>query len=138
MTAFTGKKDVRYQQGTVLSFPQAAVNILEGALVSVNAAGYLTNASDTANDLFIGVAEHGSDNSAGNAGDLEVRVRLGGVVNAVVGSTITIANVGDLVYAVDNQTVDLAAVTTNDIPVGRIIQFVGANAARVILKVPNS
>lgn len=58
MTAITvAKKSTDRQNGDVLSFKQAAVTIPEGAIVSVNAAGYATNGSDAANDVFVGIAE---------------------------------------------------------------------------------
>jgi hypothetical protein len=42
--------------------------------------------------------------------------------------------VNDLVYAVDNQTVDLIGVTTNDMVVGRIVEFISATKVRVDIR----
>lgn len=136
MTAIAAKKDVRRQPGDILTFQMGAEKILEGALVSVNAAGYLVNATDAANDVFIGVADKTVDNSAGAAGALEMPVRIGGVIDVVFGGTATIADVNTPVYVVDNQTVNLAAVTTNDVLVGRIVEFVTATKVRVALVTP--
>ncbi len=133
MTAIAARKDVRRQPGEVVSFKQAAVKIWEGALVSVNAAGYVTNATDAANDLFVGVADETIDNSAGAAGDKEIQVRVGGIVNVVSGFSAAQSNLGDPVYVTDNQTVDLAATTTNDVLVGRIAEVTSASKLRVAL-----
>jgi len=133
MTAIAARKDVRRQPGEVVSFKQAAVKIWEGALVSVNAAGYVTNATDAANDLFVGVADETIDNSVGAAGDKEIQVRVGGIVNVVSGFSAAQSNLGDPVYVTDNQTVDLAATTTNDVLVGRIVEVTSASKLRVAL-----
>jgi len=135
MTALTAaKKSVDRQDGDILSFKQAAVKIWEGSLVSVNAAGYVTSATDTASEVVVGVADETVDNSAGSAGDKSIKVRRTGVYNFVFGGTATIADVNTLVYAVDNQTVDLVGVTTNDILVGRIVEFVTATKVRVDIR----
>lgn len=135
MTAITtAKKSLNRQDGDILSFKQAAVKIPEGALVAINAAGYATNASDAANDVVIGVADETIDNSAGNAGDLSIKVRRNGVFTFVFAGTATIADVNTLVYAVDNQTVNLIAATTNDIVVGRIVEFLTATSVRVDIR----
>lgn len=137
MSALTAKRDVRRQPGEVLSFKvEEATKIFEGALVSVNAAGYLVNATDAANDLFVGVADETVDNTSGADGALECKVRIGGVIDVASAATLTIANVGDQVMVSDNQTVDLAANTTNDVLVGRVVEFVSANKARVALVAP--
>lgn len=135
MTAISAaKKSVDRQDGDVYSFKQAAVKIWEGALVSVNAAGYVTNATDAANDVFVGVADETVDNSGGAAGDKSIKVRRTGVYTVVFGGTATIADVNTLVYVVDNQTVDLVGVTTNDVLVGRIVEFISATKVRVDIR----
>ena len=135
MANITARKDVRRQEGRVLSFPvEEATTIYEGALVSVNAAGYAVNASDAANDAFVGVCHVGADNSGGADGAGEkVQVWTDGVIDCVYAGTATQANVGDLVYAVDNQTVDVVGDTTNDVLVGKIVEFVTATKVRVAI-----
>lgn len=135
MTAITvAKKSTDRQNGDVLSFKQAAVTIPEGAIVSVNAAGYATNGSDAANDVFVGIAEETVDNSAGSAGDKSIKVRRTGVYTFVFSGTATIADVNTLCYISDNQTVALAATTTNDVLIGRIVEFVTATKVRVDIR----
>jgi hypothetical protein len=133
MTALSAKKDVKHQPANILSYKMAAVSILEGALVSINSAGYATNATDAASEIFVGVAEESVDNSAGSAGDEEIKVRIGGVVEVVAATSLAQTNVSDQVYVADNQTVDLAANLTNDVLVGRIVEVVTATKLRVAL-----
>jgi hypothetical protein len=135
MTAITvAKKSTDRQDGTILSFKQGAEKIPEGALVMVNAAGYAVNATDTAGGVVVGIADETVDNSAGSVGDKSIKVRRSGVFNFVFGGTATIADVNTLVYVVDNQTVDLVGVTTNDVLVGRIVEFVTATKVRVDIR----
>lgn len=137
MSDLTVKRDVRRQPGEVFSLEvEESTKILEGALVSANAAGYAVNAADIANTFFIGVADETCDNSAGADGAKKVKIRCGGIIDVAVSDTISQANIMDPVYVVDNQTVGLAATTTNDVPVGRIVKFVSANKARVALVNP--
>lgn len=136
MSAITERKDTRRQPGEVLSYKLAAVKVIEGALVSVNSSGYATNATDAANDIFVGVADETVDNSAGAAGDKEIKVRIGGVVDVVSNFSAAQTNVTDQVYVLDNQTVDLAANLTNDVLVGRIVEVTSASKLRVALVAP--
>lgn len=132
MTALAAaKKSVNRQNGEVYSFKQGAEKIWEGALVMVNAAGYAVNATDTAGGVIAGIADETVDNSAGSVGDKSIKLRRKGIFEFVFGGTATIADVNTLVYVVDNQTVDLAAATTNDVLVGRIVEFVTATKVRV-------
>lgn len=134
MTAIAARKDVRRQEAVILPFPIAATTkIVEGALVNVNAAGYAVNATDTTGERCVGVASQETDNTTGAAGDADAIVWTGGAIDVVSNFSATIANVGDKVYVVDNQTVDLAAVTTNDVLVGVIVAVLSATKLRVIL-----
>ena len=122
------------QDGLVLSFLQGAENIYEGALVAINAAGYAVNAGDDASAVVVGVADETVDNSAGAAGDTSIKVRRSGVFNFVANWSAAQADVNTLVYAVDNQTVDLAANTTNDILVGRVVEVISSSKVRVDIR----
>jgi hypothetical protein len=128
------KKSTDRQDGEIISFQQGAEKIWEGALVAINAAGYAVNAGDDASTVVVGVADETVDNSAGNAGDKEIKVRRTGVFTFEFGGTATIADVNTLVYASDNQTVNLAGALTNDIIVGRIVEFIDASTVRVDIR----
>ena len=134
MTAITARKDTRRQEAVILPFPvEENTKIVEGALVSVNAAGYAVNATDAAGERVVGVASDLADNTGGADGAIDVTVWTGGAHTFVSQFSATIANVGDKVYAVDNQTVDLAATTTNDVLVGVIVGVESASQVRVML-----
>lgn len=96
----------------------AATKIWMGAGVCITAAGYAVPASDTAGLITWGRAEQTIDNSAGAAGDLYIEVAKG--VFAWNASGLAQANIGDVVTWVDDNTVGLAAATTNDINAGTL------------------
>lgn len=132
MANITARKDVHAQPGFDLSFPVAASTTLyEGAAVSLNASGYLTNSADTASTKFVGVLETTVDNSAGANGDKRGIVRMSGVVDFVAGFAAVAADCGAKVYASDNQTV--LKTSTNSILVGRIVEVVSASKVRVFI-----
>lgn len=124
----TAARDARRQEGNILPYKQAAVDLFGGALVSKNAAGYAKSASDTASELFLGVLDKTSKNATGAAGAKIARVWKHGVFTFAA-SGLTQADVGVQVYAVDDQTV--GKTTTNSVLVGRIVEVLSATSARV-------
>lgn len=131
MADITARHDVKGQQGVVFHFPMGAEKIYEGAMVAANAAGFAVNAGDDANAVFVGVAEETVDNSAGAAGDKEIKVLRRGVIEVSANHTAAQTDVGLLAYAEDNQTIDLVGNTTNDVVVGRIVEFISTSKVRV-------
>ena len=115
------------QDGVVLSFKLAVEKIYD-------AAGFAINAGDDANTVVVGVADETVDNTAGAAGDVEIKVRRTGVFTFNSGFSAAQADVNTLCYAVDNQTVDLAATTTNDVLVGRIVEVISSSKVRVDIR----
>jgi len=136
VSPITERLDVRRQPGEVLPFKLNNVKIFEGALVSVNSSGYAVNATDASGDIFVGVADETVDNSGGSAGDKEIKVRIGGIVNVDSEFSAAQTNVTDLVYAYDNHTVSSAATMTNDVLVGRVVEVLSASKLRVALVTP--
>lgn len=108
--------------GPFMTMKMAAEKIPAGAMVMVNAAGYVANATDTANCFFLGIATEFVDNSAGSAGDKTINVDVGGaeVLATHEDGSLTIANVGDSVVQELNNEVTSAGTGTNDIAVGVI------------------
>lgn len=134
MTALTARKDTRRQEAVRLPFPvEEATKIFEGSLVSVNAAGYAVPATDTTAERVVGVAAEEADNTSGADGAIDVIVWTDGAHSFAAAFSASIANVGDKVYAVDSQTVDLAANTTNDVLVGVIVGVESSSQVRVKL-----
>ena len=124
MTAATQDRNTERKEGVEIPQPVVANDcIYGGTLVANNAAGYLNPGSDTAGLIFAGVSMERADNTGGAAGAIKCRVRRKGMYLFALGTAITIANVGDKVFLVDDQTVDLAANTTNDIYCGVIAEY---------------
>lgn len=124
----TAARDARRQEGNILAYKQAAADIFAGALVSKNAAGFVKPSSDTASELFLGVADKTSKNATGAAGAKVVRVWKHGVFTFAT-SGATQADIGALVNATDDQTV--AKTSTNSVAVGRIVEVLSATSVRV-------
>jgi len=132
MTALTEDRNTMHTEGVELDFPVAAsTTIYGGSLVAVDANGYLNPGADTAGLIFEGVAMEQADNSSGSAGDLSCTVRRRGLFLVTLGTAITQANVGDNVFLVDDQTVDLAANVTNAIFCGVIAKYVSSTTAYI-------
>lgn len=130
MTALAADKSIERRDGVAVGLPvEEATKIYGGALCCVNAAGYVVPGADTAGLIFAGVSEEQKDNTLGADGDLTVELRRRGLFKVALGHTITQANVGDNVFLVDDQTVDLAANTTNDIYCGVIAEFISGSYA---------
>ncbi len=87
----------------------AASRIFAGALLMRNAAGFLVAGQVATGLIGVGRAGEQVDNSAGADGALAVKYEPGIFLyaNSAGGDAITIAHIGDLAYAVDDQTVAL-------------------------------
>jgi len=130
MTALTEDKQIEYTEGVELAFEMAATEkVFGGALCCVNAGGYCLEGSDTAGLIFQGWATEQVDNTDGDDGDLTIVLRRRGLVKVILDTAITIANVGDNVFLVDDQTVDLAGNCTNDIFCGIIAKYIDTTHA---------
>jgi len=125
-------KALEYNEGVELGIPVINADIIYGgALVSVNAAGYAVPGADTAGQIFMGVASARADNSAGAVGAIKVPVLRRGLFKMTLGTAISIANVGDNVFLVDDQTVDVTAQCTNKIFCGIIASYIDTTHAMV-------
>lgn len=133
MADITTRKDVRRQEANILHFKvKAGEKIPAGALVEL-VGGYAQNAGDDANATFVGVASESCDNTSGADGAKEVYVWMYGVVDVNAAFSAAQTHVGTQVYASDNQTVDLAATTANDVLVGRVVERLSSSKVRVLL-----
>lgn len=131
MANLTASRADGRQEGKLVDVPlAAATKLFAGSNVNYNTAGYAKKAADTASEVFAGVAMETIDNTSGSAGDLSIRVWKEGVFSMNCASA-TQAWVGVDVYAVDDNLVALAATTTNDVRVGKVVQFVSATEVRV-------
>ena len=127
MTALTEDKKLEYMEGTRQALPVASgATIYTGALVCMNTSGEAVPATDTAGLKLAGwaVDQPGHDNM--------VVVHRKGIFRVALGTTLDQTNVGNAVYIVDDQTVDLAATTTNDGAAGVIVEILNNGAEAFI------
>ncbi len=111
----------------------AAVNLYAGTLAFFDAStGYITNDDNAGANAFAGVVYQQCDNSGGSAGDLEVELYTDGIFR-LTGSSFTQATNGDLVYAIDNYTIQASATSASK--VGRVVNYVSATVVDVLINV---
>lgn len=133
LAALAADKAVTQSASELLSLAVSAGEMIyNGALVCVDSDGYAVPAADTAGYVFMGVATQQADNSSGADGAVNVTIkRCGRFLLGWNGAGLTQAAVGNLAYAVDDQTVDAPDDTTNDVLIGQITRIVGASQAWV-------
>lgn len=116
-------KDVTAIQRCLL---KASTTIYKGALVAFDANGLLVACTPTTGTQFAGVALDGA--VSGASGSTYVRVARNGR-HLLTSSTITQANVGDIVYATDDATIGSSTQYAHK--VGVITEFVSSTTAWV-------
>lgn len=107
MTALSSDRNTPRAEGDIKSLGAGAQLIYAGAIVMRNAAGYAVKGATATGLVGVGRAEERVDNSAGNAGDLSIKVRPGvhRFANSAAVDLIAITEIGKPCYAVDDQTV---------------------------------
>jgi hypothetical protein len=132
--AVTANQLLKFQDGDKRSYPVAAsVNIYQGTMVFITAAGFATDTTATGVNGFAGIAIGQADNSSGTAGDVQVEVWAEGDFELVGAGTYTQSNVGDYVYGDDNFTINTAIGSTS-VPIGRVVGFVTATKLTVSIR----
>lgn len=117
-----------YPTGDLVGYPVlTGVSIPLNAMVSLTAAGYATNTTNTAGEVFVGVCDSAADNTDGASGAIYVTVRRHGICTFVT-SGAAITSVGTDFYATDNQTVQT---TANNIYVGKCALYVSATSVGI-------
>ena len=130
MTALTEDKKLQYTEGVELPYEvYRATTIYGDSFVAARADGYVVPGDDASGLIFEGVAVEQVDNADGSDGDETVVLRRRGLVKAILDTAITIANVGDNVFLVDDQTVDLTANVTHNILCGIIAGYIDTTHA---------
>ena len=108
MTAIANERDTQRRDGGMAAYGVlAATKVWAGTLVVLTAAGYAQGGAVATTLKAAGVADETVDNT-GASGDLKVRVRRDGwfrFTNGTAGDLITIADIGNSAYILDNQTV---------------------------------
>lgn len=123
MAALTNDRVTQKKQPGLKSYPVLASTVIyAGSLVAIQANGFAVPAADAANLRVVGVASARADNSAGANGAISVNVEAP-VIARFAASSITQAMVGQMMYVVDDQTVD-DAIGTNGVKAGRLVEFI--------------
>lgn len=123
MAVLTADRNTQSREGAIAVYPVVATEVIyKGALVAVDAAGFLTAAADAANLRIVGVADEQIDNDPGADGDLSCRV-VSGRKFRFAAIAITQALVNQVMYVVDDQTFD-DSLGTNGIKAGRLVEFI--------------
>lgn len=134
MTALAADKELTFRGEPSIVHFKAGVDVLyKGAFIMIDTAGYAVAGADTASCKYVGVCVEKCDNSAGAAGDLEVKVEdgaLGRNVKCAITGTEQ-ADVGAILYISDDQTLADKTATTNDVAAGVLVEYVSATLAWV-------
>lgn len=124
MAALTAGRLTPRREGDYISGPvAAATTIFAGAMVMRTATGFLTEGQTATGLVGVGVAEAETNNSAGQDGDAFARVRPGvfRMKNSASADEITLAEIGDKCWAVDDQTVAKTNGSSARSPAGIIV-----------------
>lgn len=133
----TQDREPNRQEGLQLALKANNLKFYRGALAMFDATtGLVVKAADAAGGVLAGVVTGQKDLTALAAGEGRVELYRHGVFELNYGpANATDANVGDTVVIADDQTVTTAAVATNDVTVGQIVEVVSASKVRVEIKV---
>ena len=106
----------KLDEGGLRQYQAAAVNIVKGEALHDNGAGFATNAVTAFANTLLGIASHDQDNSAGDAGDLNILVippleKYHFIVPVEADALITQTAVGTIVDLESAGTVDISDTT---------------------------
>jgi len=123
MVALTEGRMTPFRDGDLRNFPVAASAVIyAGAMVAINATGYLVPASTSTTLKVVGRAEAEVDNASGADGALSCETRTGifQYANSAAADLIARSDIGANCYAVDDQTVAKTDGTTTRSVAGKI------------------
>lgn len=130
MANLTANKEVIEQDGKIVSQPIFQGTIFKGALVKVNAAGFIAPCGAEAGSEFAGIAYESK--TAATAGEKEVRVIKEGAF-VLNGAGFVAADVNSKVYASDDQTVTKTSAANLQV-VGYIEKVLSATEVLVTIR----
>lgn len=122
MTATTVDRNTKesWNAGHVATIPLTASTKIPGKVMVmvISGTGTALNGADTANGVCMGWSTQLVDTALGHTSCPIMR----GAAWWANDGNITAANIGQMATILDNQTVSLASVTTNDVIAGEILQ----------------
>lgn len=109
---------------------QASTTIYAGGALTIDTGGEVgpLSASDAS---FVGFARKGADNSSGSAGDINAAVITNGLIELTVTGVNDNNDIGDVVYATDDNTFTLTA--SGAVAIGKVFQIVSLTAGTCIV-----
>jgi len=127
-TALTAARNTPERAGYQVQIPmKAGCKIWAGSIVSIDGSGFATNGADAASHKVVGRAAQTVDNSSGTNAQKVINVDRG-VFGWVNFGGVTRANIGDICYIVDDQTVSVTNTGDNSIICGIIVDYDSANS----------
>ena len=125
MSALTKAYEAYERPGLVVAYKMSNVKIWKGALVGVNASGFLVPmAHGTANLKFVGVASESVDNLSGSAGGVSLNVTKSGsfVFAPQSGFTPAVTDLGKEAFAYTDNDIQVSTTgLTSQYKVGTIV-----------------
>lgn len=126
--ALSASADIPRKEAGLQSFPvYANATIYKGALVCINSSGYAIAGANTAGNRFVGVAYEKIVGTS-SSGAVNCRVYTMGTFK-LTATSITQAMVGQMMYLVDDATVD--DFTSRAISVGTLVEYVSTTSGWV-------
>lgn len=133
MPALTAGRMTKRREGDIREEAvHGSTTIFTGAIVMRDADGYLVEGQTATGLVGVGVAEKTADNGAGADGAILCRYRVGEFqfANSAAADEITLSEIGDVCFAVDDQTVAATNGSSTRSPAG-IVTGVDANGVWV-------
>lgn len=103
-----------------VGYLQASNTIYQGAMMAVSG-GYAVPAADATGYMVVGCAHATTINDGRDYSATRTAIGLRGIFRWANGGAFTDANIGQICYVQDDQTVTTAAAATYDIPAGIIV-----------------
>ncbi|UCE26827.1 MAG: hypothetical protein JSW52_10855 [Candidatus Coatesbacteria bacterium] len=130
MTALTENYDAERKDGILITYPvSAGETVYKGALVCLDADGYVVPGDDASGYAFVGVSYEKADNTDGADGDATARVWKVGTYVFAADFTAGQEDVGSEVYVVDDNTVSTS--TTYAVACGTVVEVISSASVRV-------
>jgi len=131
MTALTKSTPREVKDSKLVPYGVLADKIIyRGAMVMLDAAGFLQPCSQVAGSCFAGVSRDEVDMTGLTSGDVKALIETKDAFYINIAAA-AVENIGDIVYALDDNTVELVQ-TLNSVPVGKIIEVVSATKVLVL------
>lgn len=121
-TALSAERNTPRMSEGAFGLLQGSNYVYAGGMIAVDSSGLACPAADATGYTVVGRAEDSSQNNLDHYLATRVCVVRRGIFKWANGGTFTAANIGQICYVQDDQTVTTAAAATYDIPAGIIVK----------------